>query len=75
MIVYLVTVCGQECLGLFPGQESVGTPSVCLPKKMKLMETMKTVIIVTDCDVNSKFDEMVVETDAYLRDVRFTERC
>jgi hypothetical protein len=69
-----VTVCGQECPGLFPGQESVGTPSVCLPKKIKLMETMKTVIIVTGCDVNSRFDEMVVEIDAYLRDVRFIER-
>lgn len=67
-----MTVCGQECLGLFPCEESVGTPSVCLPKKIKLMETMKTVIIVTGCDVNSRFDEMVVETDAYSRDVRFT---
>jgi hypothetical protein len=70
-----MTVCGQECPGLFPAQENVGMPSVCLPKKIKLMETMKTVIIVTGCDVNSRFDEMVVEIDAYLRDVRFTERC
>lgn len=60
---------------MFFGQESVGTPSVCLPKKIKLMETMKTVVTVTGCDVNLRFDEMVVETDAYLRDLRFTERC
>ena len=36
---------------------------------------MKTVVTVTGCDVNLRFDEMVVETDAYLRDLRFTERC
>jgi hypothetical protein len=46
-----------------------------LPKKIKLMETLKTVIIVTGFDMNSRFDEMVVETVAYLRDVRFTGRC
>jgi hypothetical protein len=57
-----VTVCGQECAGLFPDEESVGTSPVCLPKKVKPMETMKTVIIVSGCDVNLRFDEMVLET-------------